>query len=101
MADLEVHDMVVMGDIRKSDTFVAVVHKKNINNKKGFDALAKECMFAEAMGKSMYAIVEKGVDIGIFGNMPWKKVVHFNKKSDISGILTFIDGDIRAGGYYT
>ena len=49
----------------------------------------------------MYAIVEKGVDVGVLGNMPWERVIQFDKKSDISGILTFIDGDIRAGGYYT
>jgi len=93
--------MAITHDVRRSYTFIAVIHKRNVNNKKRFDAVVNECKFAEAMGKPMYAVVEKGVDLGVLGDMPWKKMVHFTNDFEIQGILTFIDGDIRAGGYYT
>lgn len=93
--------MVVVNNARLANTFIAIIHKKNVTNKKRFDAVVKECRFAEAMGKPMYAIVEKGVDLGILSDMPWKKMVRFNRDSEVPGIMNFIDGDIRVGGFYT
>jgi len=93
--------MFIVGDVRLATEFIAIIHKKNVTNKKRFDAVVNECRFAEAMGKPMYAVVEKGVNLGILATMPWKKMIHFNRDSEVPGIMNFIDGDIRAGGYYT
>ena len=93
--------MTIVQDVRKSHVFIAVIHKKNVANKKRFNAVIKECRLAEAMGKSMYALVESGADIGMLNNMPWKKMVQFNKDADIFGIMSFIDNDIKVGGFYT
>ncbi len=93
--------MVIVQDVRKSSTFIAVIHKKNVKNKKRFDAVVKECRLAEVLGKPMYAIVERGVNLGVLSDMPWKKMVHFNKESDVFGIMKFIQDDIMIGGYYT
>jgi len=93
--------MVVVGDMRMSTAFIAVIHKKSVNNKKRFDRVVGECKLAKVIGKPMYAVVEKGVDMDAFGIMPWKKLVYFTNDFEVPGILNFIDGDIRAGGYYT
>jgi len=93
--------MAITNDVRLAWTFVAVIHKKNVADKKRFDVIVNECRIAKAMGKPMYAIIEKGLDPDVLGDMPWKKMVHFNNASEIPGILNFIDGDIRAGGFYT
>lgn len=93
--------MVIIHDVRKAQAFIAVVHKKSLDNKKWFSAIIKECTLAKAVGKPMYALVEEGADIGILNDMPWEKMIHFTNDFDIPGIMTFIDNDIQAGGYYT
>ena len=97
----EVDNMVIVQDVRRSHVFVAVIHKKNVANKKRFNAVIKECRLAEAMGKSMYALVESGADIGMLNDMPWKKMVQFTNDFEIFGIIKFIDDSIKVGGFYT
>lgn len=93
--------MVGVTDVRKAYAFVAVIHKENVDNEKRFKRVVNECKLAKAVGKPMYALVKKGVDIGMLNDMPWKKIVHFTHDFQIQGILTFIDNDILVGGFYT
>lgn len=93
--------MVLVSDVRKAQSFVAIISKKSTYNRKLFNSIVKRCRLAEVSGKPMYIIVEEGVDLGVLEDMPWRKVVHIINKDDVPGILNFIDAEVMGGALYT
>lgn len=93
--------MVIVPDVRQARAFVAVINKTSIHNKKVFNSIVERCRLAKATDKTMYVIIEEGVDLGILEDMPWNKIVYFTDKSDIPKIMTFINNEVAGGALYT
>lgn len=101
VVDQKVFNMVIISDVGKAQTFVAIIHKTTVDDKKLFNELVTQCRLAEVIGKPMYGIVEKGVALGVLKDMPWEKILHFTNKNEVSSILAFIDFEVSGGGLYT
>ena len=89
--------MTVFNDSMKANVFIAVIDEGNINNK----SAGKQYDLVNALGKSMYAIIKKGVDWSVIGHIPWKKVYLFEYSTEIPAFMQLINLEVTRGGFYT
>jgi len=75
--------------IEKSRVFIAVVTPKSI----GDDGFFEACLYANRIGKLMYAVVKRGVKWDRFMGFNWRKVYLFSDSDEFSDIMSDIKRD--------
>ena len=89
--------MTVLNDGKRANVFIAIIDKGNINNKH----VHKEYELIEALDKTMYAIIRKGVNWDIIKRFPWRKVYIFEYNTEIPSFMQLINLEVSGGGFYT
>lgn len=89
--------MTVLSDSKRANVFIAIINEKSINNK----CACKRYELVNALDKSMYAIIKKGVDWSNIKHLPWKKVYLFEYDAEIQNFVRLINLEVARGGFYT
>jgi len=89
--------MTILNDGMKANVFIAIINEKSINNKYA----CKQYELINALDKTMYAIIKKGVDWSTVKHLPWKKVYLFEYDTEIPAFMQLINLEVTRGGFYT